>query len=351
MSNQSGEHSVATRRRIGGNGIAGAVVRMAARVALILAVTLPAPAVYGQAPGVATRRQYPLLISAGKADTPSSIAGRYLHDPSKGWMISEYNGKVAFSEGEPVLVPRGPFRLGGLTPDGYQTVPVLAYAKIGESPGLKRQVSRSAFDEQMRWLKREGFTAITPSQLVAFMNFSGQLPDRSVLITWDTQSSAFYKLAVPILKSLGFTATVFIAADGVGKKGAMTWDQLDRLRRDGFIIGCRGRRGRALTHWKKGKSFEAYFKSIQSRVESAKKKIEARLKAPCSVLAYPHGGTNGLIAAMAAKLGFSAAFTLSPGNNPFFADRFAIHRIPIDGRTNLAGFGKTLTTTISADLH
>jgi peptidoglycan/xylan/chitin deacetylase (PgdA/CDA1 family) len=351
MSNPVSKHPVAAIRRIGGIESTGPGICKAIALVLIIAAALPASSVYAQMPDAAAKRHWPLLISARKSDTPASIADRYLHDPSKGWMISEYNGKTTFNEGEPVLIPRAPFKLGGLAQDGYQTVPVLAYAQIGESPGRYRQVSRSAFDEQMHWLKREGFTTISPSQLVAFMNFSGQLPDRSVLITWDTQSSAFYELGVPILKALGFTATVFVTVDGVGKKGAMTWEQLDRLRRAGFVIGCRGRRGKSLNYWENDKPFEVYFKSIDSEMRLAKKEIETRLQAPCSFLAYPHGGTNGLIAAMAAKLGFTAAFTLSPGNNPFFVDRFGIHRISIDSRTNLAKFGKILTTLISADLH
>jgi hypothetical protein len=53
----------------------------------------------------------------------------------------------------------------------------LAYVDVGESIGADRQqVSRSAFSQQMRWLKTEGFSAITPTQLtVNFMEFIGQL--------------------------------------------------------------------------------------------------------------------------------------------------------------------------------
>ena len=68
-------------------------------------------------------------------------------------------------------------------------------------------------------------------------------------------------------------------------------------------------------------------------------------------LAYPNGSTSSLVSAMAAKLGFSAAFTLSPGDNPFFADRFGIHRIVIDGHINPEQFGSMLTTMIKADLN
>jgi peptidoglycan/xylan/chitin deacetylase (PgdA/CDA1 family) len=351
MLNIASEHPDETRRRLPMHATVRAAWRIAVFAILLFGtvqISFPVP---GKASDAGAAHQLPLLISARQGDTPTSIAKRYLDDPSKGWMISEYNGKTTFSEGEAVLVPRSLFRLGGLTPDGYQTVPVLAYAGIAESPGNRRQVSCSAFEAQLRWLKTEGFTTITPTQLVDFMKFSGQLPERSVLITWDTQSRAFHDLAVPILESLGFTATVFIATERIGKKGAMTWDQLKALRKRGFTIGCRGRRERSLAHWKNGQSFKAYFESIESDLRLAKKEIEDHLGAPCSALAYPRGSTNGLVVATAARIGFSAAFDLSPGDNPFFADPFDIHRIPIDSRKTLAQFGKAIATLITTDLR
>ena len=290
----------------------------------------------------------PLLVRARQADTPASIAQRYLNDASKGWMIVEYNGIATFSGGEPVMVPAAPFRLGGLTPDGYQTVPVLAYADIGDST---EQVSPSAFNDQMHWLKTEGFVAITPNQLTEFMEFSGQLPRRSVLITFDTASHSLFEIGIPILKELGFTATVFVATNGVGGKDAMTWDQIKQLHRDGFTIGCRGRSGRSLTRRTKGQAFETYFKSVESELRLARQAIETHLDEPCRFLAYPQGDTNSLVSAMAAKLGFAAAFIRRAGDNPFFADRYGIHRTPINHRMNLERFGQRMTTRITADLH
>jgi peptidoglycan/xylan/chitin deacetylase (PgdA/CDA1 family) len=203
----------------------------------------------------------------------------------------------------------------------------------------------------MHWLKSQGFTAITPAQLVAFMAFSGQLPRRSVLITFDTASRALDEIGIPVLTELGFTATVFVATDSVGQKGAMTWDRIRQLQQNGFTIACRGRSGRSLARRTQRQTFEAYFKAVASELHLARQEIETHLDTPCLFLAYPRGDTNSLVSAMAAKLGFSAAFTQAPGENPFFGDRFGIHRTVIDSRVGPEQFGKLLTTLIAADLN
>ena len=153
------------------------------------------------------------------------------------------------------------------------------------------------------------------------------------------------------MKKLGLTATIFVATNGVGVKDSMTWDQIKQLHKDGFSIGCRGRSGRSLTRRSQTQTFEAYFRSVETELRLARKTIETHLDEPCLFLAYPHGDINNLVSAMAAKLGFSAAFIRRPGENPFFADRFSIRRTPIDNRNDSEQFAKLLTTLIPADLN
>lgn len=351
MSNRLNKHSFETKKTVR----TLTVYRLIVCLALLLGSGLIPPAIHGQATKAKPDLLLPLLVETRQTDTPASLARRYLNDASKAWMIIEYNDVETLSGGETILIPSTPFRPGGLAPDGYQTVPVLAYAYIGpdsdDAPEQKPQVSWSIFNDQMRWLKTQGFTATTPAALADFMEFSGQLPERAILITADIQSKAFYERGVPILKANGFTATLFVATDEVGRKDAMTWEQIKQLHQDGFTIACRGRSGRSLTRQTKGVSFEAYFKAVESELRLAQKAIETQLDAPCRFLAYPQGSTSSLVSAMAAKLGFTAAFSLSPGFNPFFADRFRIHRIAMDGSINPEQFANMLTTMIKADLN
>jgi peptidoglycan/xylan/chitin deacetylase (PgdA/CDA1 family) len=317
---------------------------------LIVLAFLPPP-VCGKDVAPDGDRPLPLLVKARQGDTPASLARHYFNDASKGWMIVEYNGRATFSDGQAVLIPKGPFRLGGLTPQGYQSVPVLAYPAIGEKSGRGKPISRATFETQMRWLKNGGFTAITPQQLIDFMDFTGQLPPRSVLITADTEALSFMDNAVPILKALGFTAVLFVATDRVGGPESMSWDQLKQLQMSGYTIGCRGRSGQSLLHQKGGRLLESDFSAIEAELQSAKKTIEGQLTTPCTMLAYPEGDSSNVIGAVAAKLGFSAAFVRSAGENPFFGGPFGIHRTVIDGQMNAKRFAKILTTMVMADLN
>lgn len=319
--------------------------------ALLIGSILLPPTVHGEEMTAGPSPTRPVMVRARQDDTPATIAQRYLNDASKGWMIVDYNGMATFSGGEPVMVPMVPFQPGGLTPDGYQTVPVLAYSDFGEASEQTRQVSRSTFSHQMRWLKTEGFVAISPRQLTDFMGFFGQLPRRSVLITFDTASLSLFEIGIPLLKELGFTATVFVATNAVGNRKAMTWDQIKQLHKDGFTIGCRGRSGHSLTHRTNGQTFEDYFKWVEAELRLARLAIETHLNNPCLFLAYPQGDTDSLVSAMAAKLGFSAAFLLRPGDNPFFTDRYGIHRTFISRGMNMERFSQRLTTRITADLN
>ena len=350
MSNQPLKQA-AGPRQLSAEGFIPACFRVIACTLLLLGTGLFPPTVQGEDTGAGPPPPLPLLVRARQGDTPASIARYYLNDASRGWMIDEYNDRGTLSAGEAILVPMAPFRPGGLTPAGYQTVPVLAYLGFGETPGHRRQVSRAAFNQQMDQLETEGFKAITPVQLVDFMGFSGQLPRRSVLITFDTASVSVHDIAIPILKAHGFTATVFVATDRVGEKGVMNWEQIGQLHADGVTIACRGRSGRSLTRQINGQAFDAYFKSTESELRLSRKAIETHLDAPCLFMAYPGGSTNSLISAMVAKIGFSAAFVLQPGHNPFFGDRFAIHRTLIDSRTGPDQFNAHLSTLIKADLN
>jgi peptidoglycan/xylan/chitin deacetylase (PgdA/CDA1 family) len=341
----------AGQRRLSAAGFIAACFRVIACMLLLPGSGLFPPALQGEDNGIDPPAPLPLLVRARQGDTPASIARHYLNDASRGWMINEYNEKGILSGGEAILVPTAPFRPGGLTPAGYQTVPVLAYLGIGETPGHRRQVSRAAFNQQMDRLETEGFKAITPAQLVDFIKFSGQLPRRSVLITFDTVSTGVHDIAIPILKAHGFTATVFVATDRVGRNGAMNWEQIRQLHADGVTIACRGRSGRALTRQVNEQAFDAYFLSTESELRLSRKAIETHLDAPCLFMAYPGGSTSSLVSAMVAKIGFSAAFSLQPGHNPFFGDRFAIHRTLIDSRTGPDQFNAHLSTLIKADLN
>ncbi|MFZ8263692.1 hypothetical protein ACO1KZ_15325, partial [Staphylococcus aureus] len=62
----------------------------------------------------------------------------------------------------------------------------------------------------------------------------------------------------------------------------------------------------------------------------------------CQYLAYPYGATNPLIIKMLKKYGFRAALGTDRSGNPFFVNRFRMHRSFIFGDYDLKKFHENL---------
>ena len=292
-----------------------------------------------------------ILVKAESKDTLSSLAEKYLNDRSKGWIIAEFNSTKTVNPGQELIVPLRPFRKGGLRTYGYQTVPILAYHNFSKSSANKMVVSESAFEEQMKFLKENGYSVITLDQLLDFLDFKEQIPEKSVVITIDDGWKSNIDITFPILKKYGFPATLFVYTDFIGGKKALTWKQIKKLEEDGFDIQCHTKTHRNLTKLKREEPFNEYFRSLQIEISQPKRVIKSKLNKECIYLAYPYGTTNNLVIALLKRHGYRAAFTVNRGGNPLFVDNYRINRSVIYGEYNLAEFKKNLVTLKKTELR
>ena len=97
-----------------------------------------------------------IVTFAQPGDTPESLAERYLGGADKGWMIEDYTGLRAFAPGQEIVIPRRPWNPAGVTPGGYQIVPILTYHNLAEQAKGRLVLAASSFREQMRYLKTNG---------------------------------------------------------------------------------------------------------------------------------------------------------------------------------------------------
>lgn len=94
--------------------------------------------------------------------------------------------------------------------DKANTVPVLVYHGIVDNPD-RFSMTAKQFKNQMLALKQDGYETITMADFVDYMNGNKVLPDKSFLLTFDDGRKDSYYGADPILKALGYNATMFIA--------------------------------------------------------------------------------------------------------------------------------------------
>jgi len=284
-----------------------------------------------------------VIVKTTDKDTLSSLAADHLNDPTKGWLIAEFNDIKTPTPGQTLIIPFSPIHKGGLKTDGFQTIPVLVYHKFSKNRSGESSVAKADFEAQMNYLKESGFHVISLDQLLDFMDYKEQLPEKSVAITFDDAWGSIYDIAFPVLKKYGFPATFFIYTDFIGGGKAMSWDQIQTLSEQGFDIQCQTKTHRNLTKRKKNESFEEYFKALEKEIDYPKTLIETKLKKKCQYLAYPYGITNDLIVAILKKQGYRAGFTVERGSNPFFVDKYRIHRSIIHGKYDIESFKNNLS--------
>ena len=177
------------------------------------------------------------VIVAQSGDTTQSLATKFLGDANKDWMIEDYNGTANLAAGQQVAIPKRPWNLSGVTSTGYQLVPILVYHDLAAQAKGRMVMGARGFEEQMRYLKTHGYRVITLKEYLEFVSLQRQLPKKSVLITFDDGYRSFSRYGYPVLKELGFSATLFIYTDYVGAGGnAFTWPELKKLSDEEFFI-------------------------------------------------------------------------------------------------------------------
>jgi peptidoglycan/xylan/chitin deacetylase (PgdA/CDA1 family) len=284
-----------------------------------------------------------VLVWPGLEDTYESLAARHLGDAEKGWLIADFNRQDQLLPGKPLIVPLKTIWLGGLSVDSYQTVPILVYHQFSDDHSAKLTVKTDHFFEQMLYLKENGYKVIGLDQLLDFIEFKIPLPEKAIVITIDDGWLSTYEIAYPILKRFGFSATLFVYTDFIGRNQAMNWTQLKEMSENGFDVQSHTHSYQSLTMIRENESFKSYFDFLVQDIETSERAISQHLNLDCRYLAYPFGETNPLVISLVKKLGYRAAFTVNRGNTPFFTNPYNIGRSIIYGDFDMDEFIKKIS--------
>lgn len=283
-----------------------------------------------------------VLVRTQPEDTTESLAQEYLHTSSKAWEISEFNQIETVNAGEEVVIPLKPFKRGGITPRGIQTVPIIVYAGFSRSKAGKYMVLAKDFEEQMKYLNDNGYHSISLAEFYDFLDYKRQIPAKSLVITIDSTRQSVVEIAYPILKKYGYQATIFVYTDSIGKKNTLSWNDLKKLYNNGLHIESHSNMRRNLSTRKKGESFTTYFKVLNEGITESKALIRENIGQESHFFAYPYGETNGLVIEMLKKKGYRGALTYERGSNPFYTDPFRVKRSLVYSGDSLKTFRKNI---------
>jgi len=283
------------------------------------------------------------IVAIAKAgDTTQSLAAKFLGDADKSWMIEEYNEVSALSPGQQVIIPKRFWNLSGVDPSGYQLVPILCYHNLAPQSKGRLVLGVKSFEEQMHYLKSQGYRVVSLKEFLEFTWLKKQLPRKSLVLTFDDGYRAFIQYAYPILKELGFTATLFVYSDYIGAGvTALSWADLKKLAAEGFDIEAHskshGNMRRAATE-----SADEYAKRLAAELNVPKDLFSKNLGYLPQSLAYPYGSQDDVVVQRTKERGYVAAFTVRRQGNPSFVEPLRIHRSQIYSEMSLDDFIKNL---------
>jgi peptidoglycan/xylan/chitin deacetylase (PgdA/CDA1 family) len=299
----------------------------------------PLPGAMGD---VAGRNERLLVYVPRDGDTLTGVATRFLGAADRAWQIADANGqRWALAGAQPLVVPLGAGSALGVTADGAQAVPVLCYHRFGPGQG-KMVVSASQFEAQLEWLARNHYRVLKLSEVAGFLAGKQALPQRSVVITIDDGYETVHRYAFPLLKKYGFPATLFVYADFIGARDALSWAQLQELAESGLVdIQAHSKSHRNLIEQANGESDAAYRQSIESELRLPRAALERRLGAmgvKVHHFAYPFGDANELVLEAMRRQQYDLGLTVIPGGNAFFAHPLMLRRTMIYGDHSLDDF-------------
>ncbi len=223
-------------------------------------------------------------------------------------------------------------------------IPILMYHQIAPMPqsGPYRGLSvpPSKFRRQMQWLKRLGYQGLSMQQLLPYIK--GEKRGKVFGITFDDGYQNVFENALPVLRDLGFSSTVYMVAGhfggwnfwdsskGIARSELMTIAQLKEWQAAAQEIGAHTVDHTDLT--------QLSLQEAKYQIEQARSLLQAVFGQRIESFCYPYGQYNADICALTQAAGYSNSTIVSRGLALPSDNLYALPRVTVSGTLDLASF-------------
>jgi peptidoglycan/xylan/chitin deacetylase (PgdA/CDA1 family) len=197
------------------------------------------------------------------------------------------------------------------------SIPVLTYHRIVEDSNDVNNVTVSRFRSQMEALKDAGWETVSLDEFEAFMRGEKELPEKSFLLTFDDGAKQSFYPVDPILRELGYEASIFIIVQSSKTAEStyyMTPEEIRMMLKTGrWSIGSHSYDGHrpygvdrsgatgiffADRIWNKEaerlETPEEFTARVKDDLTRSKAELEATYNLPIRTLAFPLGNETGI---------------------------------------------------------
>ncbi len=182
-------------------------------------------------------------------------------------------------------------------------------------------ISETVFEQQLAFLKQEGYNVITLSDALAGLDGKKNLPERPLVITFDDGYKDNFYIAMPLLHRYGFPAVIFATTDFIGQDGFLSWEDIKIAKDKGFEFG---------SHTVSHKQLATLSREdMQREISNSRQLLRENAGVDARFLAYPFGSYNQQTVSLLSEAGYDGACTGITGLNGKEISPYELRRINI----------------------
>ena len=237
-------------------------------------------------------------------------------------------------------------------PPGEANVPIIMYHSLYERPTNEWNIFPAAFEEDLRYLRENGYTTVFISDLIDFVREGAPLPPRPIVLTFDDGYYNNFSQGMPMLEA--YDARIVLSVIGSStdhwsehqdetdeRYGHLTWPQIAEMVASGRVELAnhtqdlhKTKDGRKGCKMKTGEDFAAYSALLSADIGTLQNTIEQVTGARPQCFTYPFGAHCSKADEVLRELGFLVTLSCASGMNTLRAgDESTLWKLHRNNRT------------------
>lgn len=230
--------------------------------------------------------------------------------------------------------------------ENYISVPILMYHSIlkDNSASPEYIVTPAQLEEDLKYLKDNGYNAITITDLIEYVHNGKELPSKPIVLSFDDGHYNNYYYAFPLIKKYGMKMVISVVGkysdtfsesdDSKPSYSYLTWEQIGELHNSGYAeilnhtydlhsitpkrYGCKKN---------KGENQEDYKKMLTDDLGKLQEKLRKHTGVYPVAFTYPFGGVSEASYDIIKGMGFKASLSCKSGINKITRDKNCLYML------------------------
>ena len=206
---------------------------------------------------------------------------------------------------------------------------ILQYHHVSDTTPAITSISPAQFEKHLQFLADNHFKILPLSEVMEAIKSSQQLPDKSVVITFDDAYLDILTKGKPLLDKFGYPFTIFVNP-GVINQGSgsyLSWQQLKEMGEQGVIIANHGYEHDSMARIPEGVTQALWLEQQTKLLNDAEAEIKEKTGQSWQYYAYPYGEYTPAIQQWVKQNGY-IAFSQQSGAVGLATDLTSVPRFP-----------------------